>query len=502
MGGAYASSIEFEYYIDSQQDLNIGDALIHYQLFDRDQVDFHLFPENTYWHHTNGVYYVYSFEKSKNVAHVVAYDAIKLLDVDYSDRLVALKSSFPMSCYDLLQDIISYTGCGITIPLFNVDLRNTNIEYFYVDNISARSIVSCIAELNGDILQSSTSEVYPFAPKIKFASYSTNAGRVVGYPRDARLGASGYIVSPTDTETYIVDGVERVPVFYKENSIEVGSDEYEEIDCVKAIKLNGEILASYDGGTENNIYYARNNIIVENISTMSNNALQKLYSELRNIDATPAVTVELFPFHCPLVIGGITYFVDLDGTIKKFPVMKIDWEEDHVTVQSFGASVQDYSEYSYQNVENQNTTIVSVLNKLSEEAAGKVSKSGDTMTGALNLGVPLAIASGGTGATTPLDAMVNLEGMPLLHSSTTTKRTLTASNRTAALVFTTANNPARCGAFLIYFHSSTANPIVIDIAAASGITTTVSAGKVEFTVGATTYFDVCPLYEPGRISIT
>lgn len=398
-GGAYASSIEFEYYINSQRDLNTGDALVHYQKFERSQTDFHLLPEGTYRTIFNNVFYVYSFEKNKNVARVVAYDAIKFLDIDYSKRLSSIESSFPMTVYDLLQDIFSYSGCNVSLPLFNPVLKNTPVDYFYVEKITARTIASCIAELNGNNLLASTEDNAPFTPKISFSVYSGYEGQIIGYPEYMRYGAKNYIIAPTDQDTYIVDNVQLIPAFYKENSLEVGTDEYKEIDCVKAIKLNGDVVASY-GNTENNIYYVRNNVIVENVSSMANNAIATLYNEARLIDATPAVKVDLFPFRCPFVISGITYFVDTDGSIKKLPIMSIDWTESRVIVQSFGTSVQDYSEYSYQNVEEQNTSIVSVLNKLESDLNDKVSKSGDTMTGALNLDVPLAIASGGTGSST------------------------------------------------------------------------------------------------------
>lgn len=383
-GGAYASSIEFEYYINSQRDLNTGDALVHYQKFERSQTDFHLLPEGTYRTIFNNVFYVYSFEKNKNVARVVAYDAIKFLDIDYSKRLSSIESSFPMTIYDLLQDIFSYSGCNVSLPLFNYDLKFTPVDYFYVEKITARTIVSCIAELNGNNLLASTEDNAPFTPKISFSAYSGYAGQIVGYPEYSRYGAKNYIIAPTDQDTYIVDNVQLIPAFYKENSLEVGTDEYKEIDCVKAIKLNGDVVASY-GNTENNVYYVRNNVIVENVSSMTNNAISTLYNEARVIDATPAVKVNLFPFRCPFVIRGITYFVDTDGSIKKLPIMSMDWTESHVIVQSFGTSVQDYSEYSFQNVEEQNTSIVSVLNKLESDLNDKVSKSGDTMTGDLTI---------------------------------------------------------------------------------------------------------------------
>ena len=405
-GGAYASSIEFEYYINSQRDLNTGDALVHYQKFERSQTDFHLLPEGTYSTIFNNVFYVYSFEKNKNVARVVAYDAIKFLDIDYSKRLSSIESSFPMTIYDLLQDVFNYSGCSVRLPLFNPYLKLTQIEYFYVEKISARTIISCIAELNGNNLLATTRANDPFHPEISFSAYSSLAGQNVSYPEYSRYGAKSYIISPTDQDTYIVDNVQLIPAFYKENSIEVGTDEYKEIDCVKAIKLNGDVVASY-GNTENNIYYVRNNVIVENVSSMSNEAIATLYNEARVIDATPAVKVNLFPFRCPFVIRGITYFVDTDGSIKKLPIMSMDWTESHVIVQSFGTSVQDYSEYSSQNVEEQNTSIISVLNKLESDLNDKVSKSGDTMTGALNLDVPLALPSGGTGVTS-LDSLLTL----------------------------------------------------------------------------------------------
>lgn len=505
-GNVISSFIEVELYTSGGNLPDIGEEIRYFRGYDNDDgfIQNHFVNPPEYFQRGTFIVFEKHISSNGDICTIVAYDELKLLDKSYAERLIELKASgaFPMTAVGLLSDAVSYAGLALD---FVGNIFGISVDSFYSDNITCRDIVASICELVGDY------------------AYIVTPG-TVGITGDYRLtrlapyyNNDSYIICPTDQVEYRdADDNVLIPAYYRQGGLTISDYEVQSVDDVFIYNSSGLLLGrTFNSNDPQNIYYITDNIIANNcvlddpvvvngitLQGRWNTAASSIYTRLNSVLPYRPMNIQMFPFRCPYESISTAQVVDKGGARYTIPVMNIDEDDNGVTIASFGSNETQTFTNEFVTTDQRATSLDIRLNNLIQEVKEKVSKSGDTMTGALNLDVPLAIASGGTGATTALDAMVNLEGMPLLHSNTATKRTLTASNRTAAVVFTTANNAARCGAFLIYFHSSTANPIVIDIAAASGITTTVSAGKVEFTVGATTYFDVCPLYEPGRISIT
>ena len=338
-GNAFASSVEATYYIDSQTDLAVGEPLWYYRV-----------KNNVYTFIT--IVWVDSFSKNGILARFTAYDVIHKLDVDYSPRLLAIKANFPMTVKNLLDDISSYTGITFNNS-WATGIRDALVNYFYVDGITARTLVGQIYELLGYDLAAHNYSVGLNQVFISGDTYSAN---------------NNYIISPTDQATYVLNGVTLTPIYYKQGGLTVGDDVYDPIDCVKAIKSDGTIVGSYTySGTENNIYYIKNNILVENINSFANQtALSGVFNSINNVNTSPKVKALLFPFNCPFRIHDITHFVDKDGNIKSFPIMNIVWENDKVTVESYGASVQNYEDYDTGNLGSQADVTASVLNKLAD----------------------------------------------------------------------------------------------------------------------------------------
>lgn len=116
-------------------------------------------------------------------------------------------------------------------------------------------------------------------------------------------------------------------------------------------------------------------------------------------------------------------------------------------------------------------------------ALNVVNKSGDTMTGALTLNTPLAIASGGTGASSAVDGSFNLQTKPWKNTSainSTTPRTLSFSGSSGIVyfAFTGGNNTNNMGAYIIYSGGASGTPIFKTVSAASNLTLTAATGKI------------------------
>lgn len=287
-------------------------------------------------------FFVVSTKTKKNICHVIGYDPVYSLDVDYSARLKQLKSSFPMTINDLFEDVCNYCGCGST-SFRNLDLMGSEqVNYFYVEGITGREIIRAIAE--------------------------TLAYDVVGrsdaiFPKDIivtrAIGGHGVQPEWNDTDTYVIcpgDGTYYQPdsvtlatnVWYKENSLDIMNAETM-YDGVEYVSSSGVSLGHYyNTVSPQNIYFISNNIILDNIDqdgmldTFDNYA-QALYEGSQNVPSLVRIfpyavaTVDIFPFRCPYKRGNMmTRLVDTDGTYYNLPIMSLDITNERVRIESYG----------------------------------------------------------------------------------------------------------------------------------------------------------------------
>lgn len=381
-GNAFASSIEVEYYTLSQPNLSVGDVIRYVQHFDNSLTDFET-PDpkdmviNYFW--------VDSFQKGAKTCKFVAYDVVTKLSVDYSARLLAIKSNFPMTVNDLVNDIKTYLGFSTIQMFMSGDLHDAVLQYFYVDGITAREILGQIAELNGGNLFGLTT-LSNGTLAYNILSQSFLAVNVYNITNSAYT--SDYIIAPTDQEEYYVSGVLKTPVFYKQGGLEVGENDISPIDKVVIKKADGTELAYYPlSSPETNVLEIRNNIIAQNIISINSpfpheNLTNNLYQAARSVSTRPIVTAKLFPFRFPFVCYAIIYFVDIDDTIKQFPIMNLEWTDEAVIIESFGSAIVSRDEESYSSTQDQTNTTISTVNRLEVD---KLDKFGDTMTGDLNM---------------------------------------------------------------------------------------------------------------------
>ena len=402
-GNAVANFIEFEYYGTASDAIPIGEVISCYQTTN---VDTDFSPYSGTRTRSIGLFNVTESTVKKGICKVLAYDDIIKLDVDYSARLQSLENQFPMLCKDLLDDAATFAGITHTvgaISLINI-LNSTSVNYFYSNGITVRDLFSYASELMGmDLGISLSNEVAAIRGQYTTSVYS---------PLWKYSGE--YIIAPTDTVQYPKPTVgEYIPVLYKQDGLEIAEDYTQIYDSVIIRKADGTTLYEHKpSGTSDRPYYIQGNPFID-YNTSDSATLNRFLNAisttiLSHISNYKPFTARTFPFRCSYLNSGcLTYIVDTDGSIIKTPIMSVDWTDSEVIIKAFDYSSSEYSGVGIQNVSEKNATLEFYVNDLANAVGDKVSKSGDTMTGALNLDVPLALPSGGTGVTS-LNSLLTL----------------------------------------------------------------------------------------------
>lgn len=374
VGNVVSAYLSFDFYVDvNGGSIPEGEELTYYQVKDFNRK----FEETgTIQEIQIGKFTVYSSEPNKTTCHIVAYDNITKLDIDYSPRLKALENNFPMKIIDLLDDAAAYVGVtsGIGHSSLVTLVSNADLSSFYSDNITVRDIFSYIGTILGTSIKALSNG------DIGTVGYSITSGDLNWYRSDY------YIICPTDQQTYIhplYDQTELIPVFYKQDGLTETDFTVIPFDSVSVYKSDGSLFGSYSSGTENNPYIVSSNLLIDFISSGADQLLidrmtYAIYSELNDAQIHTPLKVRLFPFRCPYRVGAITYLYDTSGNIVKIPIMSMDWTDSEVVVEAFGEESTNDSFSQYSTADNRTTVLSALVN-------GKVSKSGDTMTGDLNL---------------------------------------------------------------------------------------------------------------------
>ena len=328
IGNVCSSYIEFDYYLESGVTINKGDELNYVQSVDVDKT---FNPATARDIYTMPSFYVTSAKKSNKLCHVIAYDCVSWFDVDYSERLKALKASFPMTINDLFTDILSY--CGVTsssdISYFSATVGAVTVNYFYADGITARKILSDIVMLVGRTVFATS------RTSITFSAYDS-VGNITAWN-----SVKTYIICPDDGSYTQEDGTTPATnVWYKQGSLEIGNI-VSEFDGAVLMLNDGTVLGSYGTVTADaNVFYVTDNIILENSNISSSAAITSaiICYQQTNYFLTPysRIRVSLFPFRNPFEIGTVARLVDSDGDYFYLPIMSLDLTDSSVTIESYG----------------------------------------------------------------------------------------------------------------------------------------------------------------------
>lgn len=336
--GIFGSYIEFEYYTSNGFTVDYGDCLNVSEFVNVDKSFNDIYPSSRAVN-MFPKFYVKEIKSRKNAVYVSAYDCASFLNVDYSQRLVSLQNSFPMTIGDLFDDVMQFAG--LTTRMTNITLNwpagqsiaASTINYFYSNGILARDIVDYISEMMGIGLRASSS-----TDLIK-VDYQ-DSGNITAW-----LNVDEYVVCPDDGTYYQEDGVtQAVNIWYKENGLSISNVIFA-YDGVEIISNDGQIVGSYYNVTPaQNIYKIYNNVIIGNVNTYdsyiinANEIAKLIYLQMSSAYPYVSATVSIFPFRNPYRIGTTARIIAPDGNYYDLPIMSLEITESGVVIESFGNS--------------------------------------------------------------------------------------------------------------------------------------------------------------------
>lgn len=385
-GTVIPSSIEVEVFYNGSNMVSVGEELTYYQVFDVDSA----FNPSTETTDKIGLFTVYECNKiGKDVYRFVAYDNLRKLDADFSERLRELNesNSFPMSAGLLLSEAASVAGVIYNFPPITMNWQLITLNSFYSDSITCKDIFSAAAELQATYWFCNSEGVLyidDYAVKQKSPFWS-----------DER-----YIICPTDQQQYYdEDEMELVPVFYKQDGLTQSDYYIHQVDSVKIIRSDGVMLGAAAQFTQDNTYYISGNVFADmaEISDWASYGSQKMSQLFVNIarfvynqiqtDTSYSyrkTDVRLFPFRFPFSIGSMVWIENTDGLRYRMPVMHIDITDSAVILNAFGNEYYTDITGAYNTADQKATSLDVRLNALSN-----IVITTDEL--------PLSIANGGSG---------------------------------------------------------------------------------------------------------
>lgn len=396
-GSAFSSYIEGEAYYkpDGTQEINDGDVISYCQEMDVDQ-DFVSLNGSTSLQ-VIGLFTVKKVIKGKRSYSFVAYDNLEKLNTDFSNILYNNRNNFPYTFNDFIDLVADYAlnSLGVTIEktdlnAYNLpDQNNQTIQYFYAGGLTVKDILMYFADITFQFLKCDSSG------KVRFKRFSTTPDGNPAYWKNS----DRYIIAPTDQGTYtgnaVINGssqtVTLVPVFYKQDGLSREPFSFATTDALVLRKINGAAtqVVIIDQGA--NRYTIQQNIIADRmlVTSYSFNYLSRGWDELRSLTNNYSISpteIHLFPFRNPFFAGQILpHIEDADGNRFSSVVMKMEQTDFEVILTCSGT--EEYYDDSSKNydVADDTTSLFVAVNDLKSSVDNKVSKTGDTMTGVLEM---------------------------------------------------------------------------------------------------------------------
>ena len=297
-GCVASASIEVEAYGDQTDAVTAGEELTYYQV-DSNGNDTLI-----------GAFYAEPTIQTRNTHRFIAYDVVSKLDVDFSARLDALQSSFPMTLAALVGEACTVAGVTLsgTFPM-----SSTSIQAFYSDGITCRQILSWAAEIACRFIRARSDGT------IEFAWYST---------------ATAYRVYPSDgsgnNETYI---------YYKQNGLHYENYTTATLDRV-VIHASDDDAAEYiypqDVSSGNTLDITSNLLLTGMTSATYVSVAQNIYTVMTATGTYRPAQISLFPFNNPFRAGQIVKVTDVQGVSFVTPVMSMTVSSEAAQLNSSG----------------------------------------------------------------------------------------------------------------------------------------------------------------------
>lgn len=329
LGGVCSSYIEFDYLLSNGVTFSVGDVLRYKQLCPEIDNAFEPAATDLVW--DGGNFYVKSVDDSGKECHIIAFDAVSKLDINYSARLQETSSLYPRSLMGLLNDV--GTMAGVTFDLSGIigqgqALTNFIINYFYASGITCRDIVRAIAELCCYYVRATEND-----NEIKFTYGGGNAN-------SPWQNASRYIVVPDDGTYRDPNNNTAINVWYKEN----GMNLLEKITDYDGTIVYGKSGTPYGdtGATNPYIFNISNSLFYASFLRVGTATLYNMINTASKYIYTSSISnfvmsgqIRLFPFRFPYKVGQHARIVAPDGSKYYFPIMAIDLSESEVVIEAY-----------------------------------------------------------------------------------------------------------------------------------------------------------------------
>ncbi len=254
-----------------------------------------------------GTFYAEPVVTTRNSYRFVAYDAASKLDVDYSTRLQAIQSNFPMTIYALVSDACSVAG--VTLGSASWPLSSTTVNVFYADNLTCRQIIQWAAEIAG-----------------RFVRCNTSGSLVFGW-----YSSSSNSIGP---------GTGTNVIAYKQDGLRYDNYDVAAVTSV-AVKPLGTEGAAYvyptSVQTDTNQFVISGNLLTTDATTATMTAIARnVYEVLHALPTWRPAEVDLFPFENTFSAGDIVSVTDSQNVTFNTLVMKTTLSETVANLSSSG----------------------------------------------------------------------------------------------------------------------------------------------------------------------
>ena len=254
-----------------------------------------------------GVFYAEPTITTKNSYSFVAYDAVKKLDVDFSEHLATIQADFPMTLMEIVEEAANVAGVTLASGL-SFPLSTLSINAFSQSGITCRQIFSWAAEIAGRFVRCNADG------EIIFDWYATASD----------------VIAPSDTNGAI---------YYKQDGLTYEKYETSTLDRVRVYQTNIDVLAYVypQSVTDGNTYDVSGNLLLLDASDSTYNTVaQNIYNVLTSLGVYRPCSVQLFPFNNPFKAGDKITITDSQGVTFNTIVMSITINDSGVTLTSTG----------------------------------------------------------------------------------------------------------------------------------------------------------------------
>lgn len=271
-GCVSASKIDVVCYGTQTDAVTAGEALTYYQIVGSTEK-------------LIGTFYAEPAIPSRMTYSFTAYDAIAKLDTDFSAKLSALQSLFPMTVKALVTQAANVAG--VTLGSTSWPNSTLPVKAFYADGITCREIFAWAAEAASNFVQCDAN------------------GDIIFRGFEIR---NGYYIAPGVGQT----GVQQ-NVAYKENGLTYGNYTFANVDGVAVHPTDDESLAYIypTSVTTGNIVHIYGNMLLTDADESTYSAIaQTAYTAYQSLHYYRPFEVHLFPDENPYRAGDIVFAKD------------------------------------------------------------------------------------------------------------------------------------------------------------------------------------------------